>query len=132
MAGYSGKPLAQKLGISDASRIAVVNLPTPVGDEAAVLALGDNTIRPELDLILFFTKSAEELSRRFPELIRNTVENGSIWISWPKKSSRLAADLDGNIVRDIGLEAGVVDVKVCAIDENWSGLKFVRRLKDRR
>ena len=81
---------------------------------------------------MLFTKSRAELARRFPEIAEGLNPAGMLWVSWPKKSSGVPTDLNENIVRAIGLKAGLVDVKVCAVTEVWSGLKFVRRLKDRK
>jgi hypothetical protein len=80
---------------------------------------------------MLFTKSAASLKNEFTQLAKNLAPAGMLWISWPKKSSGVPTDLNENLVRDIGLAAGLVDVKVCAVTEVWSGLKFVRRLKDR-
>jgi len=84
-----------------------------------------------LDFAMVFTKSKAELTKEFRRVSRQLAPAGMLWVSWPKKSSGVATDLDENIVREIGLAAGLVDVKVCAVTEVWSGLKFVRRLKDR-
>jgi len=134
MAGYSGTPLPKKLGIKEGSRIALVNAPKDFESELG--ALPDNVQfikRPtkSLDIILLFVLSARALERDFAKLAASLTANGMIWIAWPKKSSGVATDLVEQRVRDIGLNAGLVDVKVCAIDETWSGLKFVYRLKDR-
>ena len=86
----------------------------------------------DVDFEMIFTKSRTELARDFPRLTRALAPAGMLWVSWPKKSSGVATDLDENVVRKIGLEAGLVDVKVCAVTEVWSGLKFVRRVKDRK
>lgn len=80
---------------------------------------------------MLFTKSADELNREFAHIAKQLAPAGMLWISWPKKSSGVATDLNENLVREIGLDAGLVDVKVCAVTDVWSGLKFVRRLKDR-
>jgi hypothetical protein len=84
-----------------------------------------------LDIILFFVLSERALARDFPKLAKRLLPNGMIWIAWPKKSSGVKTDLSFDNVQRIGLDAGLVDVKICAIDETWSGLKFVYRLKDR-
>jgi hypothetical protein len=84
-----------------------------------------------LDFVMLFTKSAAQLARQFPRMTKQLAPAGMLWVSWPKKSSGVPTDLDENKVRDIGLAAGLVDVKVCAVTEVWSGLKFVRRLNDR-
>jgi hypothetical protein len=80
---------------------------------------------------MFFAKSGSELKKEFPRIAKALAPAGMLWVSWPKKSSGVATDLDENIIREIGLAAGLVDVKVCAVTEVWSGLKFVRRVKDR-
>ena len=80
---------------------------------------------------MLFTTELKRLESRFPTLIDHTITNGMIWICWPKKASKVPTDLDENVVRDLGLRIGVVDVKVAPVDEIWSGLKFVRRLRDR-
>lgn len=134
MAGYSGTPLAKKLGIKEGSRIALVNAPKDF--RSALGELPDNVefvSRPtkSLDIILFFVMSERVLARDFAKLSEKLVTNGMIWIAWPKKSSGVTTDLTEQRVQRIGLDAGLVDVKICAIDETWSGLKFVYRLKDR-
>ena len=134
MAGYSGTPLAKKLGIKEGSRIALVNAPKDF--RSALGELPDNVefvSRPtkSLDMILFFVMSERVLARDFAKLAEKLVTNGMIWIAWPKKSSGVTTDLTEQRVQRIGLDAGLVDVKICAIDETWSGLKFVYRLKDR-
>jgi hypothetical protein len=134
MAGYSGTPLPKKLGIKEGSRIALVNAPT---DFESTLGELPNTVefikRPtkSLDIILFFVLNERALTRDFAKLAAKLTANGMIWIAWPKKSSGVTTDLTEQRVQRIGLDAGLVDVKVCAIDETWSGLKFVYRLKDR-
>ena len=85
-----------------------------------------------LDFAMMFTKSRAELAKEFPRIAKVLAPAGMLWVSWPKKSSGVASDLDENGVRGIGLDAGLVDVKVCAVTEIWSGLKFVRRVKDRK
>jgi hypothetical protein len=134
MAGYSGTPLAKKLGIKEGARIALINAPEDFQYERD--GLPDNVqfiSRPtkSLDLILFFVMTEKELARDFATLAARLTASGMLWIAWPKKSSGVVSDLSENRVRDIGLDAGLVDVKVCAINETWSGLKFVYRLKDR-
>jgi hypothetical protein len=84
-----------------------------------------------LDFAMLFTKSKAELAQEFKRISKSLTPAGMLWVSWPKKSSGVATDLDENIVREIGLAAGLVDVKVCAVTDIWSGLKFVRRVKDR-
>jgi len=134
MAGYSGTPLPKKLGIKEGSRIALVNAPKDFESELGELP--DNVQfnkRPakSLDIIIFFVLTERALARDFAKLAAKLTASGMLWIAWPKKSSGVATDLSEQGVRQIGLDAGLVDVKVCAIDETWSGLKFVYRLKDR-
>jgi hypothetical protein len=134
MAGYSGTPLVKKLGIKEGSRVALVNTPddfqATLGELPDDVKLIKSTAR-SLDLILFFVVSERMLLRDFAKLATRLVSNGMIWIAWPKKSSGVATDLTFDRAQRIGLDAGLVDVKICAIDETWSGLKFVYRLKDR-
>lgn len=132
--GYSGRPLAQKLGIKSGFRICLIN--TPSGYSAALTGLPENVqindqLSGDFDLIQVFSGATDEVAEIFPSLKKHIKSRGMIWISWPKKSSGVSTDLDGNLVRKIGLENGMVDVKVCAIDQIWSGLKFVFRLEDR-
>lgn len=134
MAGYSGTPLPKKLGIKDGSRIVLINAPQDFESELGELPDNVEFIkRPtkSLDIILFFVLTERALARDFAKLAAKITANGMMWIAWPKKSSGVVTDLSEQRVREIGLNAGLVDVKVCAIDETWSGLKFVYRLKDR-
>jgi len=123
-AGYSGKPLLQKLGIKAGMKIHVVNAP----QDYPVIVTGTGV---PYDFIHFFSKERRELLKKFPELKKKLSQSGMLWISWPKGASKMPTDLSDNVVREIGLANGLVDVKVCAVDEIWSGLKFVYRLKDR-
>jgi hypothetical protein len=131
MAGYSGKPLHEKLGMKPGYAISILNAPANQSDFLQIPEGVELSEDNDRDLILAFYTEAADLQRAFPALILATKTNGAIWISWPKKASGMKTDLNENLVRDIGLAAGVVDVKVCAVDDTWSGLKFVRRLKDR-
>jgi hypothetical protein len=134
VAGYSGKPLVDKLGIKAGAAIAILHAPSgyartlgqlPVGVTRRASAVGP------LAFIQFFTKKKRELERRFPALARALAPGGMLWISWPKKSSGVPTDLTEDVIRSIGLAHRLVDVKVAAVDDVWSGLKFVRRLTDR-
>ncbi len=134
MAGYSSTPLAKKLGIKEGSRIALVNAPKDFQSELGELPDRVEFVkRPtkSLDIVLFFVVSERALARDFAKLAEKLTTNGLLWIAWPKKSSGVTTDLSFERVQRIGLDAGLVDVKICAIDETWSGLKFVYRLKDR-
>ena len=114
--GYSGTPLPQKLGLKPGLKVYVDGGPDHLD---------------ELLVTLLFTTSFARLEKRLPVVIERTVGNGMVWVCWPKKASKVPTDLDENVIRDLGLASGVVDVKVAAVDATWSGLKFVRRLKDR-
>jgi hypothetical protein len=134
MAGYSGTPLIKKLGIKSGFNVTFVNAPP---DFIRALDLHPETIvhspssRQPLDFILLFVKQQQELAKKFPLSAARLKPDGMLWVSWPKKTSGVKSDLTENIVREIGLSEGLVDVKVCAVDDIWSGLKFVFRLKDR-
>ena len=134
MAGYSGKPLVQKLGIKSEMRIAIVNAPRGYGRVLGKLperVVRKASVGGPLDFVQLFTAEKRELERRFGELARALAPAGMLWISWPKKASGVTTDLTEDVIRAIGLAHGLVDVKVAAVDEVWSGLKFVRRVKDR-
>ncbi len=134
MAGYSGTPLAQKLGFKPGMSIHTINPPSnylkTLGPlrEAVVQA---KTARGPLDAVHVFTTSKRELERRLPRFIAALKPAGMLWVSWPKKAAKVETDLTEDVIRAIAIANGVVDVKVCAVDEVWSGLKLVRRLKDR-
>lgn len=134
-AGYSGTPLAKKLGFKPGFRCCVIGAPKTYLGALAPLPEGvvfvDEISEDALDLIHIFTAERSELENLFPELKAGLKKNGMLWISWPKKSSRLTTDLAREDVREIGLAGGLVDTKVCAVDEIWSGLKFVYRVVDR-
>jgi len=133
-AGYSGTPLAKKLGIKENFRVEVIDAPEYYlclfTDLPANLYF-ENDKDVKLDLIHFFTKSQEEYKTLLPQLKVRIKPNGSIWISWPKKSSKVPTDITEDIIRNFALQTGLVDIKVCAVDETWSGLKLVIPVKDR-
>jgi hypothetical protein len=134
MPGYSGTPLPKKLGIKAGFRVHLVDAPPEVRTELSADLAACEIVRDgkaPLDFAMLFTKSKTTLTREFKRIAKLLAPAGMLWVSWPKKSSGVATDLDENIVREIGLAAGLVDVKVCAVTEVWSGLKFVRRVKDR-
>jgi hypothetical protein len=134
VAGYSGTPLAKKLGIKEGHQVAFAAAP----DEFAAL-LGELpegvTVKSRasgpLDVIVFFTRSRAELERRLPTLRRAMDPAAGLWIAWPKRSSSVDTDMTEDVARALGLANRLVDNKVCAIDEVWSGLRLVIRLKDR-
>jgi len=132
-AGYSGTPLARKLGIKAGMTVALIDAPP---DFAATLDAPDDValrthVRGRLDLIICFALSRAALERRLPALGRALPPHGALWIAWPKRSSGVATDLSDNALRELILPSGLVDNKVCAIDQTWSGLRFVVRLADR-
>ncbi|HKV73271.1 MAG TPA: DUF3052 domain-containing protein [Gemmatimonadales bacterium] len=133
MSGYSGTPLAKKLGLDDQARLVILGAPweyaktvgIPSGQHQIATRLGKSE-----EFIHLFAAAAADLGA-FDRIAKALVDTGIVWVSWPKRSSGVPTDLTEEIVRQAGLKAGLVDVKVCAIDEVWSGLKFVRRIKDR-
>ena len=132
--GYSGTPLPKKLGIREGSRVAVVSAPDGFDDVLGALPTGAElrtNARGRLDVVVFFVTRRAELARRFPSFVRALEPAGGLWVAWPKKTSGVATDLAFEAVQEVGLDAGLVDNKVCAIDATWSGLRFVRRLTDR-
>jgi hypothetical protein len=132
--GYSGTPLAKKLGIKEGFKIRLVNQPayyfelfTDMPENISLLT----DKKTKKNLIHYFTKQAEDLQKDIGPL-RNEIEpNGMIWISWPKKASKMVTDITEDVIRNLALANGLVDVKVCAVDEIWSGLKLVIPVKDR-
>jgi hypothetical protein len=149
VAGYSGTPLARKIGIKDDQVVLLDGAPADLdlGDTGGAQLVrrlppgssGAHISRQSIDVSLTFHTSYAALARRLPVLFERTSTAGMVWVCWPKKAAQrstrnpggLTSDLDDNRVRTLGLELGFVDVKVAAIDDTWSGLKFVRRLADR-
>ena len=136
-AGYSGTPLPRKLGIKSGHRVAAVQAPpsfrATLGELPEGVSLEDAAAEERtFDVVVFFSVDLAELQDAFAGLARSIVMNGCLWIAWPKKASKVPTTLNGNVVREIGLGGGLVDTKVCAIDQTWSGLKFMVRKKDRR
>ena len=134
MAGYSGTPLVQKIGIKSGHRVILRNQPPTFLKNLGALpdgAVHTDKLTGKADVVVCFTDKKAELEKNFSSLASKLVPNGMLWISWPKKASKLPTDLSEDVVRKIGLDCGLVDVKVCAIDDTWSGLKFVIRTKDR-
>ena len=134
MAGYSQTPLVKKLGIKAGFKVAIIGAPqdfertlVPMPENVSINTRG----RGALDCALLFVKKESQLRQKFSGLAAKLQTNGMFWVAWPKKSSGVATDLTFTNVQALGLAAGMVDVKICAVDEVWSGLKFVFRLKDR-
>jgi hypothetical protein len=134
MAGYSKRSLVEKLGIKAGHKLHIANAPKNyhqiLGElpNQTVLA---KSLQESCDFIQFFTQNRADLETAFPKLKKHLAPAGALWISWPKGASGIKTDVNENIAREVGLKNGLVDVKVCAVDEIWSGLKFVFRLKDR-
>ena len=132
--GYSGKPLNQKLGLRENDRIVLHNAPPDFRAELEPLPQGMTFVplgRMAVDLALLFETESSALERDFTAATLTLTMAGMLWVAWPKRASKVPTDLTDNVVREIGVALGLVDVKVCAINEIWSGLKFVRRLRDR-
>ncbi len=135
MAGYSETPLLKKLGIKEGARVLLVNAAQDFPRELGQLPDGAEFVsasHKKLDLVLVFVKSRAELVKRLIQLRPRLSQNGMIWVAWPKKSSGVETDLSFAAVQEAGLATGIVDTKICAINDVWSGLKFVIRLKDRK
>lgn len=135
MAGYSGTPLVQKIGIKPGHRLLLRNDPPSFLSDLGRLPDGvaaTDKFNGRADVAVYFTDKRAVLERDFRLLAGAIQTNGMLWIAWPKKASGKATDLTEDVVRKIGLACGLVDVKVCAIDDTWSGLKFVVRLEDRK
>jgi len=135
-AGYSGTPLPKKLGIKPEHVVGTFYAPEgfegTLGDlPLGVRLLSDPRASRALDVAIAFVTNEGVLRRRFPAWAKRLVKNGGLWICWPKMKSPLATELKESHVRTSGLEAGLVDNKICAVDEDWSGLRFVYRLVDR-
>lgn len=133
MTGYSQTPLLKKLGIRDDAELYLFQPPdnykTLVG--LPKTASIRRSLSGKIDFIHMFVKDQKTFEKEFIRCAEHLTKDGMLWVSWPKKSSKVVTDLDENKIRDFGLRAGLVDVKVCAVDDTWSGLKFVFRLKDR-
>jgi hypothetical protein len=134
MAGYSGKPLVAKLGIKASCRLQLRGAPPgfptelqPLPDDVRLVGAHAK----QADCVILFATSVRELSSGFRKAAAVLPAAGQLWVAWPKQAANVPTDLNENEVRRIGLAAGLVDIKVCAVTEVWSGLKFVRRLKDR-
>lgn len=133
-AGYSGKPLVQKLGVKPGFRVAVIN---PPADYAALLVPLPALVTfhdvqvGQLNCIHLFVRACAELEQQLPVLRAYIVPNGMIWVSWPKRAAKVPTDVSEDYIRLLALSLGLVDVKVCAVDAIWSGLKLVIPLADR-
>jgi hypothetical protein len=134
MAGYSKTPLVKKLGFKENFRAAIRSPPEGFSRTLGALPKGTAVVlqaRFRFDLVLLFERREARLRADFAKWVVRLNPAGMLWVAWPKKTARLATDLDFSVVQKIGLTAGLVDNKTCAVDETWSGLRFVRRVKDR-
>jgi hypothetical protein len=135
MAGYSGTPLPQKLGIKPGIAVVVLNAPTNyrklLGKLPADIKFSEQ-IAVNSTFVHLFTTKRSELEKKLSILRKKIADTGTVWVSWPKKSSGVASDITEDVIRDVALPLGFVDVKVCAVDEIWSGLKLMIRRENRR
>lgn len=134
-AGYSGTPLAKKLGIRENSSIIVINSPVPYAelfDDFPENVRISSDSRSQKDLVHYFVTGREKLVKDMYVLKKSITQDGCIWISWPKKSSKVSTDINEDIIRNIAIQNGLVDIKVCAVNETWSALKLVIPVKDRK
>ncbi|NNC36274.1 MAG: DUF3052 domain-containing protein [Hyphomonadaceae bacterium] len=134
-AGYSGTPLAKKLGLKNGMTIITRSSPQPYNSYFSqfpnIIKVTDPPAPESIDFIHIFGHSFEQLEKHYPPLKQALKKNGLMWISWPKKSSKIESNITRESLRSYVLDRGLVDVKVCAIDDDWSALKFVYRVKDR-
>ncbi len=134
MVGYSGTPLARKLGITEGSRVALLGAPEGFDQQLAPLPAGVTVLRrlgAGIDVALLFVTERRELERRFPAVAEAVFPAGGFWVAWPKKASKVPTDMTEQTVRDVGLPRGLVDNKVCAVTDVWSGLRLVIRKENR-
>src|SRR5436190_2396579 len=133
--GYSGTPLAKKLGIKDGFDVMTVNAPNDYRDLLSpineAVTIDTEPRASEIDLIHIFTNSRDELFDKLAECVRLIKQDGSIWVSWYKKAAKLPTEITEDTVREAAFPLGLVDIKVCAVDEKWSGLKLVIRKENR-
>jgi hypothetical protein len=127
MAGYSGTPLGRKLGIKAGHRVTVLDAP----EGFVVPGDGEVVARPPFDVALLFVTSRAALERAWPKVTAGLVADGALWVAWPKRASKVPTDMTEDVVRDVALPQGLVDNKVCAIDDVWSGLRLVVRKENR-
>jgi hypothetical protein len=135
MAGYSGTPLPQKLGIKPGLTVVTINAPTNYRRLLGTIPEGvtfSDRLKPDSSLVHIFIKKRSELANSLPILRKKITDTGTVWVSWPKKSSGVATDVTEDVVRAVALPLGFVDVKVCTIDETWSGLKLMVRRENRK
>lgn len=134
--GYSGKPLAEKLGIKPGTRVLAINAPRAYRKMLRPLPARVSFVRPataeEVDLVHLFVSRRAELEGELPRQRRKMADTSAVWVSWPKKSSGVSSDVTEDVIREVALPLGLVDTKVCAVDDVWSGLKLMVRRSARR
>ena len=134
MVGYSGTPLARKLGIKEGSRVALLDAPEAFDAELDPLPQGVHVVRrlvPDLDVALLFVTERRRLEQRFDSVAQAVFPAGGFWVAWPKRASKVATDLTEDVLREVALPRGLVDNKVCAVTDVWSGLRLVWRRENR-
>jgi hypothetical protein len=134
MAGYSGTPLAQKLGIKPGHRVVLLNAPAAFMDtldglpaDASISPALPRTLKTPADVIVCFVTTLKDFEKRLPAAVAKLAQDGGLWIAWPKKASNVPTDMTEDVIREVALPTGLVDNKVCAIDATWSGLRLVIR-----
>ena len=135
MAGYSGTPLSRKLGIKPGLTVVTITPPNNYRrllDSVPEGVTFSDRLKPDSSFVHVFVSKCSELAKRLPVLRERVSDTGTVWISWPKKSAGVPTDVTEDVIRAVGLSLGFVDVKVCAIDETWSGLKLVVRRENRK
>jgi hypothetical protein len=135
MAGYSGTPLAQKLGMKPGSTVVLINEPANYRKLLGKFANGvefTSRVLTNSNFIHLFTRHRSELEKQLPRLRTKIADPGTLWVSWAKKSSGVATDITEDVIREVALPLGFVDIKVCAVDETWSGLKLMIRRQNRK
>lgn len=134
MVGYSGTPLARKLGVKEGSRLVLLGAPDGFDEELAPLPDGVRVLRrlgAGVDVAVLFVTERRDLERRFPAVANAVFPAGGFWVAWPKRASKVPTDLTEDVLREVGLPQGLVDNKICAVTEIWSGLRFVWRKENR-
>ncbi|MCB0724296.1 MAG: DUF3052 family protein [Ignavibacteriae bacterium] len=132
-AGYSGTPLVKKLGIKEGFKVRFINKPKNYMDLLEEIPPAVKQIKTgKADFVHIFTKSRKELASELKKNMRSIEQDGMIWVSWPKKASKIQTDITEDVIREVALPMGLVDIKVCAVDDIWSGLKLVIRKENRK
>jgi hypothetical protein len=131
VAGYSGTPLVQKLGIKPGAKVVLLGAPPGFSLDLPDGATSRTSLSTHADVVLFFTTERARLESRIDAMSKAVAPSGAVWVAWPKRTARVATDMNENVVREVALPLGMVDTKVCAVDEIWSGLRLVWRLSNR-